>query len=1119
MPDAIAVISQHQQLTYRELNEQANQLANYLLQFGLQPDALIGICLERSLAMIIALLGVLKAGGAYVPLDPDYPQDRLTYMVNDAKIAVLITQVSFLEKFSDDAIPTICIDEDWLKITCESTVNLPTISTPANLAYVIYTSGSTGQPKGVMIQHSALVNFVRAAIATYAFDAHDRVLQFASLSFDAAVEEIYPCLAVGGTLVLRSPEMASSIPQFLQCCHDLAITVLDLPTAYWHLLTAALASTTDLSLKLSPSIRLVIIGGEAVNLERVLLWQNVVGSYPPVVNTYGPTEATVVATAYTIPQLCQNRPSPNPSFEPINRRLGHDGNMPKIPIGRALQNVHTYVVDSDLQPVSVGEPGELLIGGAGIARGYLNRPDLTAEKFISLSLASNPQIRVYRTGDQVRCLPDGNLEFLGRLDGQVKIRGFRVEVGEVEAAILADPDIQDTAVVAALDALGNPCLVAFVVSHVLPDRLPYQTNCFVDIEGQSFQVHTENISKEGVNLVGIGAAIREGQPIQLALPLPQSDKGCQLHGIITWAHPPHAGVHFQLTPAQQDVLRQSVIYLLESQGWVKALQRSIAHQLRKYLKQRLPSYLLPDHYVLLQSLPLTPNGKVDRQYLSSLRPASLNRPINLPEHLSPTEAQLIDIWSELLGTAVGLDDHFFELGGHSLLVTQLIFRVKTTFGVNLSTQDLGTASTVQALAHRIDQLRHTNEVRPDPCALDLGVEATLDPTICLPTPSPQSPSFLLTGANGFLGTYLLMELLQQTSATIYCLVRSLDALGAKQKLERSLKLMGLDQALVGDRIIPVVGDLAKSKLGLEAGQFNYLARTLDAIYHCGALVNFAYPYSVLKAPNVLGTETILRLAAQEQVKPVHYISTLSVFDTPYYYDGRTLYEHHHAEHWQDLFTGYAQSKWVAERLMLSARDRGLPISIYRSPEIVGHSQTGAWPAGDYLTRLLKSCIQLELWPDLEVNYNLTPVDFVSHAIVYLSQQQDAAGKIFHVMNPESTSSRQLYDWLGNFGYTIQLISYPKWQAALIEATKRGQDNALSSLLFFFTETLESAGSLTIQELFVQGRAPEYDCQHTLAKLAQASIHCPLIDPAIFSRYISHLVSINFLNDLKTIVRA
>jgi thioester reductase-like protein len=410
-------------------------------------------------------------------------------------------------------------------------------------------------------------------------------------------------------------------------------------------------------------------------------------------------------------------------------------------------------------------------------------------------------------------------------------------------------------------------------------------------------------------------------------------------------------------------------------------------------------------------------------------------------------------------------------------------------------------------------------VRPTPSVLDLGVEAILDPTICLPTPSPQFQSFLLTGANGFLGTYLLTELLQQTSATIYCLVRSRDALGAKQKLDRSLKLMGLDQALVGDRIIPVVGDLAQPNLGLETEQLNYLARTLDAIYHCGALVNFAYPYSVLKAPNVLGTESILRLAIQEHVKPVHYISTLSVFDTPYYYDGRTLYEHHHSEHWQDLFTGYAQSKWVAERLMLSARDRGLPISIYRSPEIVGHSQTGAWPGGDYITRLLKSCIQLELWPDLEVNYNLTPVDFVSRAIVYLSRQHDAAGRIFHVMNSESTSSRQLNDWVGSCGYTVKLTSYAKWQAALIEATKRGRDNALSSLLFFFTETLGPSGSLTIQDFFVQGRAPEYDCQHTLAKLAQASIHCPLIDPAIFNRYISHLVSINFLNDLKTIVRA
>ena len=439
-PSAIAVVFHDKQLTYGELNSRANQLAHYLQTLGLQPDEVVGICLERSLEMIVALLAVLKAGGAYVPLDPHYPADRLAFMMSDAQITVLVTEEPCLSSLTDSVPQTVCLKRDWSEIAQHSHQNLISTTTPENLAYVIYTSGSTGTPKGVMIQHNSLVNFTHAAVETYEVSSTDRVLQFASISFDAAAEEIYPCLTTGATLVLRSDDMLSSVTNFLQTCHEWQLTVLDLPTAYWQQIVVELAAGT-----LPDSLRLVIIGGERVSPEAVKTWQMLVGNSPRLINTYGPTEGTVVATAYTI--------------------TADDRFAQEVPIGGAIANVQTYVLDQHGQPVPVGVPGELHIGGMGLARGYLNRPALTAERFIAHPFSEDTQARLYKTGDLVRYLPDGNLEFLGRIDQQVKIRGFRVELGEIETALAHHPMVQGAVVVARPDVSGSQQLIAYLIAN------------------------------------------------------------------------------------------------------------------------------------------------------------------------------------------------------------------------------------------------------------------------------------------------------------------------------------------------------------------------------------------------------------------------------------------------------------------------------------------------------------------------------------------------------------------------------------------------------------------------------------------------------------------------------
>ncbi|MEG3971751.1 amino acid adenylation domain-containing protein, partial [Microcoleus sp. T2B6] len=422
-PDAVAVVFEEKQLTYRELNAKANQLANYLRSLGVGPEVLVGICVERSLEMIIGLLGILKAGGAYVPLDPNYPSERLAFMLEDSSVPVLLTQERLVEKLPQHSACVICLDSEWEKIAVNSKENPSIPLKPKNLAYVIYTSGSTGKPKGVLIHHESLVNYTTVASAEYRIQKCDRILQFSSISFDVSAEEIYTSLTSGATLVLRTDSMLDSIEGFLQKCKNWEITVMALPTAYWYELTAFLSQET---LALPPSLRLVIIGGEKALPDRLKTWLECVGERVRLVNNYGPTEATVGAT------ICDLSVA--------------DTKLKELPIGRPLGNVQTYILDGNRQPVPIGIPGELHIGGAGLARGYLNRPDLTDERFIPNPFTDLPTSRLYKTGDLARYLPDGNIEYLGRIDDQVKVRGFRIELGEIEAALSQHPNLLQVAV-------------------------------------------------------------------------------------------------------------------------------------------------------------------------------------------------------------------------------------------------------------------------------------------------------------------------------------------------------------------------------------------------------------------------------------------------------------------------------------------------------------------------------------------------------------------------------------------------------------------------------------------------------------------------------------------------
>ncbi|KOP26732.1 peptide synthetase [Hapalosiphon sp. MRB220] len=430
-PDAVAVVFEDKQLTYKELNAKANQLAHYLQKLGVKPEVLVGICVERSLEMIIALLAILKVGGGYIPLEPTYPQDRLAFMLEDSQISVLLTQQHLLKTLRDHHAQIICLDSDWESITAHQQNSVNSEVHSSNLSYIIYTSGSTGKPKGVQIIHRSVVNCLTAMQQKLQLTNTDSLLSVTTLSFDIAVLEIFLPLVTGANLILVSREVATDGIQLLQKLNNSAVTIMQATPATWRMLL-------DTDWEGNAQLK-ILCGGEALpqNLASQLCQKAA-----SVWNLYGPTETTIWSTIHQV-----------------------DEREALVPIGRPIANTQIYILDKSLQPVPVGITGELYIGGAGLARGYFNQPKLTQEKFIPNPFGSGSESCIYKTGDLARYIPNGEIEYLGRIDDQVKLRGFRIELGEIEAVLQQHPAVRQGVVMLQEDVPGNQRLVAYLVAE------------------------------------------------------------------------------------------------------------------------------------------------------------------------------------------------------------------------------------------------------------------------------------------------------------------------------------------------------------------------------------------------------------------------------------------------------------------------------------------------------------------------------------------------------------------------------------------------------------------------------------------------------------------------------
>ncbi|NJM18316.1 MAG: amino acid adenylation domain-containing protein, partial [Richelia sp. SM1_7_0] len=483
-PDAIAVVFEEQQLTYSELNAKANQLAHYLQQLGVKPEVLVGICVERSLDMVIGLLAILKAGGAYVPLDPNYPQKRLAYMLEDSQPSVLLTQQYLLESLPPHKSQVICIDSGWEQIASESTENPASNTTIDNLAYVIYTSGSTGKPKGVMNSHSGICNRLLWMQDTYQLTSADAVLQKTPFSFDVSVWEFFWTLMTGARLVVAQPEGHRDPNYLVNLIRKQQVTTL-------HFVPSMLQAFLEAEgLEKCQSLVRVIASGEALPAQLQERFFNRLNAQ--LHNLYGPTEAAVDVTYW---QCKKDKLS----------------NQNTVPIGQPIANIQIYILDKYLKSVPMGVTGEVYIGGVGIARGYLNRPDLSAEKFIPNPF-STQATRLYKTGDLARYLPSGDIEYIGRIDNQVKVRGLRIELGEIEAVITQYPAVRETVVVVREDKVDSQRIIAYVVAQTEQTLAISQLRSFLESNLPNYMVPAAFVTLEALPLTPNGKVDRKALP-------------------------------------------------------------------------------------------------------------------------------------------------------------------------------------------------------------------------------------------------------------------------------------------------------------------------------------------------------------------------------------------------------------------------------------------------------------------------------------------------------------------------------------------------------------------------------------------------------------------------------
>lgn len=983
-PEAVALRQGDATLAYGPLWADALRLAGELATRGVRPGDRVAVRLSRGPGAVTALLAVLAAGGVYVPVDTAYPEERVRYMLGDCRPALLVTESSAAGAPQGAGVPVLLLDE--LPPAGSGAAPLPG---PVPLAgdapaYLIYTSGSTGRPKGVVVRHTSVVNNIGWRQANWPIGSSDRVLHNHSFSFDPSVWAVFWPLSTGAAVVLADEEQMADPAELLTCVREGEVTLLGGVPSLLSLLV------DHPSAGLCTSVRTVLSGAEPLTeplLERMgKVWS------AEVANLYGPTEATIDATGHPV-------------------ATGRQATVP-VPIGRAVDNTEVHVVDAELRPVPEGVPGEIVVGGAGLALGYHGRPALTAARFVPNPFTGSGA-RLYRTGDLGRRLPDGTVQFLGRLDDQVKVRGHRVEVGEVEA-VLAGLDEVRAAVVVALDA-----------------------------------------GTEGARLT---AAFVPADPAA----------GTD-------------GVHAALADA-------------------------------------LPRHLVPDRLLALPELPRTPSGKTDRQEAARLL-ARADAPDGDTRRTPPRselERAVAESFAQVLyaGTAAPEPDvhaDFFAAGGNSVLLARLATILTERHGVDVPLHEFFRTPTVAGVAETIEVYRRDglSGVLGRRHAATLEADGDLDADITpagLPEADWEHPSrVLLTGATGYLGVHVLAELLRGTDAEVVCLCRGESPEDALGRVKRTMAQYEVDCAAELHRVTCLTGDLGLPRLGLTEEQWADLAESVDVIHHSGAMVNFVYPYSALKAPNVGGTQEVLRLACERRLKAVHHISTIDTLlathsPRPFLEDDAPLRSA------VGVPAGYTGSKWVAEKVVDVARRRGVPVTVFRPGLILGHTRNGATQSIDYLLVALRGFLPMRILPEYPRIFDIVPVDYVASAVVHIAGRRDALGGFYHLFNPAPVSLATFCDWIRSYGYEFDTVPFEEGRRRALAV---GPGHLLYPLVPLIKDA-EAEPHRALDPRYLAEVRPELECARTLSMLDGSGIACPPTSEADAHLVLDYLVRTGFM---------
>lgn len=1073
--------------TYKQIDEASNIVAHYLVSSGIQIDDVVMIYAYRGVDLVISVMGVLKAGATFSVIDPAYPAARQNIYLSVAKPRGLIVlkkagilspavkeyinanlelkaELLNLELLNNGDVNA---DKDLSDAKSRKDQQTGVKVGPDNHPTLSFTSGSEGIPKGVRGRHFSLAYYFPWMGETFGLSEKDRFTMLSGIAHDPIQRDIFTPLFFGAKLLVPTADDIGTPGRLAEWMGQNECTVTHLTPAMGQLLSAQ--ATANI-----PALKNAFFVGDILTKRDCLKLQTLARN-TAIINMYGTTETQRAVSYFRIPSVTEDS-----QFLSTQKDV--------IPAGKGMHNVQMLIVNraAPKNICAVGEIGEIYVRAAGLSDGYLDLPDMTDKKFLTSwfvepehwqkqsSKSADPEHgwlgirdRLYRTGDLGRYMPDGNTEVTGRADDQIKIRGFRIELGEINTHLSKHKHVRENVTLVRRDKDEEPILVAYVV----PEKYG---------QDDAFSAH-ESLDEDE-----------------------------------------------QATPVVKG--------LVQYQRLIK--------DIKNYLKTKLPSYAIPSLIVPLSQLPLNPNGKIDKPRLPfpdtvqiELASKHFRKQAGDDVKFTHREEQIRDLWVGLLPSkppVVEVSDSFFDLGGHSILATKMIFDARSAFGV--PTLPLGAifeAPTIQKFAKLVDDLANgdtalaNSETVPDePSSISYADDAEdlkndMPDYITPMKPVPSKYTVFLTGGTGFLGSFILRDLMErEQTEMVYAQVRAKNQQHGLERIRASGQAYGIWKDEYEKRLIVVPGSLEKTHFGVDDTMWQTLVDEVDVIIHNGALVHWVYPYETLRGPNVVGSLNVMDMCAAGKPKYYTFISSTSVLDSQYYMD----LSDNLIELGKDgipesdpldgsrigLGTGYGQSKWAGEYLARYAgANKGLRGTIVRPGYILGDSVTGVSNTDDFLLRMLKGCEELGQFPAITNTVNMVPVDHVARVVVAATLNADSLKDVSVVQvtsHPRITFDKFL-GALNQFGYNVEESDYVHWRTSLEKHVVERGDSALFPLLHFVLDNLPQ-----------DTKAPELDDSNARIILAAdakwTGKDCSAgasVDVKTLGTYLSFLVAIGFMN--------